>query len=248
MASQPFTAFGKTQTGWGTQIPFDASGNVDINALVGGMTDRNKRYYFDTLKVASGATVINQYNFFANQKGVADPNNPTGGPKTYVETNMVKANELSAPYDMVIYNLGFYFSPDVTLYDQEQILKFGYFEFKIMEKTYHLGHLWRHPSGAGVSGATSQANESAWQNGIVQPQSIYFFDKFAKYLPPAVNFSLTLNFPETVTQAVGTTLGALNTLYGQVGASLPTLRTAAQGGNGLWLVAFMNGVGNGPVQ
>jgi len=65
-------------------------------------------------------------------------------------------------------------------------------------------------------------------------------------------FSLTLQFFETVgvafTGSNAGTLGAKATAAGQSAAALPTLLTSGQGGNGIWLIAFMNGLSDGPVQ
>ncbi len=169
--------------------------------------------------------------------------------KTELDTNMREAKKFAPPYDLILNNLGFYFLINNRLYDVAQICNMAWFEFKILEKTFFMGHLWRHPPGAGIYGFTSQTNESSWCNGVPEPGAIYHFGSFAKYIPPLVNFSLTLNFPETFTQFLGSgNLGAANTAAGQAPGVLPTLLTIGQGGNGIQLVAIMNGLSDGPVQ
>ena len=52
------TYMGRSQMGNGRAIPINPStGQVDINALLANMVDRRKIYYYDTLKLAPGATV-----------------------------------------------------------------------------------------------------------------------------------------------------------------------------------------------
>jgi hypothetical protein len=234
----------------GASIPMDSP---NINALLGGIVDRKKWYWYDTLKLAPGATVVGTpYEWFSNPVGKADPYNASAT-KTFLETNITgNGGQFSSPYDMVLTNLGFLFASDNTLYDITQVVKFGYFEFRILEKKFFKGHLWRHPPGAGISGMSSQNAESAWNNGIPDPGCIYYFGQWSKYIPPLTEFGMNLTFLETVGVAMsgtnGGTLGSLNTFYGQSGSALPTLRTNTQGGNGIWLIGFMNGLSDGPVQ
>jgi hypothetical protein len=227
---------------------------ADINALLGGIVDRKKWYWYDTLKLAPGATVTNTpYSFFATPVGQADPYNASAI-KTFLETNIVgQGGQFSSPYDMVLTNLGFLFAFDNRIYDITQIVKYGYFQFNILEKTFFKGHLWRHPPGAGMSGMTTQTAESVWNNGVPDPGAIYYFGQWSKYIPPLTTFSLTLQFFETVGVAMsgtnGGTLGASAIAAGQSGSALPTLlNNGNQGGNGVWLIAFMNGLSDGPVQ
>ena len=229
----------------GSSIPMDSP---NINSLLGGIVDRKKWYWYDTLKFIPGATVVGTpYEFFQNPVGKADPYN-SSATKTFLETNITgQGGQFSSPYDMVMTNLGFLFAADNTLYDIIQVVKYGYFEFRILEKKFFKGHLWRHPPGGGISGATSQNAESSWNNGIPDPGAIYYFGQWSKYIPPLTEFGLNITFFETVGTAVGT-LGALATFYGQSSSALPTFRTAAQGGNGIWLIGFMNGLSDGPVQ
>lgn len=234
-------------------VSVSPASNADINALLGGIVDRKKWYWYDTLKLPPGTTVSNTpYSFFATAQGQADPYNASAI-KTFLETNLVgQGGQFSSPYDMVLTNLGFKFATDNILYDMIQITKYGYFEFKILEKTFFKGHLWRHPAGAGIQGFSTQTAESAWTNGNPDPGAIYYFGQWSKYIPPLTTFSLTLQFFETVgvamTGSTTGTLGAKATAVGQSAAALPTLLTTNQGGNGIWIIAMMNGLSDGPVQ
>jgi len=207
----------------------------------------------DVAYARAWATVSNTpYTFFSVAQGQQDPNNASAI-KTLLETNiMPPGGQFSSPYDVVLTNLGFKFSEDNRLYDIIQMTKYSYFQFSILEKVFFKGHLWRHPPGAGMSGATSNTSEAVWNNGVPDPGSIYYFGQWSKYIPPLTGFALTLQFFETVGVAMtGSntgTLGAKATAAGQSAAALPTLLTTSQGGEGIWLIAFMNGLSDGPVQ
>jgi hypothetical protein len=247
----PGTYLGQDKTGSKKPIPVDPdTGRLDINALIGQMVDRRKWYFYDVLKIAPGATVLNQYTFFNVPLGSPDPNVTNNPRKTELETNMKDNGKFNPPYDLIMNNIGFYFVAGNRLYDIQQVMNYAWFEFKILEKTFFMGHLWRHPPGAGLTGFSTQTAESVWTNGLPEPGSIYHFGNFAKYIPPLVNFSLTLNFPETPTQFFGQSanMGQQQIVAGQSATTLPTLLTAAQGGNGIQLYAFLNGLSDGPVQ
>lgn len=242
------TYLGRTKTGTGQSIPVNSRGQLDINALIGQMVDRRKTYVYDTLKLAPGAVVASTpYRFFQTPIGQGDPYNGNLT-KTELETNMRSAGMFNPPYDMIINNIGFLFLFDNRLFDITQIVKLGWFEFKILEKTMWMGHLWRHPPGAGLSGFSTQLSESVWQNGTPSPGDIWWFGDYKKYIPPMVNFSLTLNFPEILNTYYNSSLPANITAAGISGTALPTLLTSAQGGNGITLIAFLNGLSDGPVQ
>lgn len=220
----------------------------DINAIVGQMVDRGMWYYYDTLKIAPGATVTSQYQLFANANNRPDPYNGNLA-KTTLETNLPgQGSMLPPPYDMILNNLGFKFTEDTQLYDIEQFFKYAYFEFKILEKVFFTGHFWRHPAGAGLTGFSTKTSQAVWTNGIPAPGAVYKFGDWAKYIAPLMTFSLNIYFPETLNAFTNSTLGADAQLNGQSGTSLPTLLTTQQGGNGVTLIAFMNGLTDRAVQ
>ena len=229
MAAQKYgTYLGQTQTAGGKPIPVLADGTLDINALIAQTVDRRKIYYYDTLKLAPGATVVNTpYRFFATPVGQPDPYNG-GQVKTYAETNMESPGMFNPPYDCIVNNLGFLFVQGNQIFDIQQVVTMGYFEFKILEKRMWWGHLWRHPPGAGWTGASTRFAESAWNNGVPSPDKIWHFGDYKKYIPPLVNFSLTLTFPETYNQYYNGVLPASVVFrLGAIGASLPTFKRRA---------------------
>lgn len=240
---------GQSSTGAGKPIPINpATGGLDINALVGQIVDRRKYYFYDTLKLAPGATVAQQpYQLFKNPIGAGDPYNGNLT-KTELETNMTDSGKFNPPYDLILNNIGFYFLIGNTLYDIAQIMNYCWFEFKILEKRMFMGHLWRHPAGAGLTGVSTSTTQQAWQNGFADPKAVYWFGDYKKYIPPLVNFSLTLNFPETMNAYFNSNLGATQTANNQSGAAAPTLQTTGQGGNGIQLLVVLNGLSDSPVQ
>ena len=200
------------------------------------------------LKIAPGATVQQQpYFLFKNPIGQGDPYNGNIT-KTELDTNMTDSGKFNPPYDLILNNIGFYFLIGNTLYDISQIVNYCWFEFKILEKRMFMGHLWRHPPGAGFTGVTTGTAQNIYTNGLPAPENVYWFGNYKKYIPPLVNFSLTINFPETMNQYFNSTLGATQTAAGQSGAAAPTLLTAANGGNGIQLIAILNGLSDSPVQ
>lgn len=244
---------GKNTTGNGRPIPLiqsgPSAGQIDINALIGQMVDRRKTYVYDTYKLAPAAIVpTSPIRFFQTPLGQPDPYNGNQV-KTELETNMTSAGFFNPPYDMIVNNLGFLFLPGARLFDMQQIINMGWFEFKILEKRMWMGNVLRHPPGMGVTGMSTQTSESSWNNGIPAPEYVWHFGDYKKYIPPMVNFSLTLNFPETYNVFYNSNIPAeITATLGAVGAQLPTMSPLGQGGNGLTIVAFMNGLSDGPVQ
>ena len=245
----PGSYLGQTTTGMKQPIMVNpATGQIDINALIQNMVDRRKKYFYDTIKFAPGATVSNTpYGFYSTALNQPDQYNGNI-PKTMLETNMRTAQMFNPPYDLIINNLGFLFNADVNAYDLTQFVKLCWFEFKILEKTMWEGSLLRHPPGAGVSGFSTHNHAGFWNNGVPNPGDIWWFGDYRKYIPPLVNFSLTLNFPETLNTYYNSVLPANVTAVGTAGTSLPTLLANTVGGNGIQLQAWMNGYSDGPVQ
>lgn len=248
-AYAPGNYLGASKTGAGNAIPVIQSGpqagQLDINSLIGQMVDRRKMYYYDMLKLAPGTTVQNQpYVLFQTPQGQPDPYNGNL-PKTYLETNMTSAGMFNPPYDLILFNLGFFFWGN--LYDIQNFIRLCWFEFKILEKTQFWGSCLRHPPGMGLYGFSTKANEGFWTNGMPEPDAVWMLGDYKKYIPPLVHFTLTLNFPETYNQFFNSSLPADITAQGVAGTSLFTTMTAGQGGNGLQIMPILNGLSDGPV-
>lgn len=238
----------------GATIPTNPkTGALDVNSLIANMVDRTPWAWYDTLKLAPGATVVSSYTLFQQQKGTPDQYNGNQT-KTFNETNMLNGGSFNPPYDLLLQRIGIEFFPDTSLYDIEQVMKFGYMEMSIQEKTFFRGPLQWWPAGTGIRGATTQSGESAWSNGTANPYATRGFGNYSRYIAPLMNFAVTIYFPETVGAATNTAVGATTNLSaaqvanGQTAAALPILSTQAQGGSGVWLKVYLDGLVDRPVQ
>ena len=260
MAYKSGTYLGKQTMGQGNPIPVQTDGTIDINALVGMLVDQRKDYVYDTKTLPPGYTFTGTpLRFFQVAIGQQDPDNGNIV-KTEQETNMRTGGSFSPPYDFIMNNLGFYLCIGADVYDIATIFNMTRFEFKILQKIQFAGHLQRHPSGMGVTGMSTQGSQQNWLNGIADPRAIWWFGDWRKYIPPQVNFTLdwygnesyqnlynaatvtSTNLPASILAKQFTT-GLITAV-----SSLPTLLTQAAGGQGIKLIALMNGVSNGPVQ
>lgn len=220
----------KSQQGYrnSSGVPVDAMGRPDINSIIGEMVDRGVWTYYYTLKIAAGAAVAVSYALFNAALGSADPY-PLTTPApvlTKVETNIPTAPFFTAPQDLILDSIGFEFVNDGRLADIVAFIKNSYFEFKIDSKIFFEGQLDMYPNGTGVSGYSTQTSESSWTIGVPNYHSRNRFGNYAKYIAPLQRYSMTVYFPEAT----------------------PTLLTTGQGGVGLWLKTYLNGLTDRAVQ
>lgn len=225
-ASGPYA--GKT-TGSGQAIPLTASGNVDINSLIKGMVSRDVWTYYYTLNIPVSTVVNSNYSLFNAVAGQLDPYN-SGVTLTKVQTNMPSQAQqgFSAPRDLVLDSIGFYFSPDTVLTDIEAFVKNSYFEMKILDKIFFEGPIVLHPSGTGIMGFSTKTSEGVWQNGFTDVHNRKRFGDFAKYIAPLMQFSMIIYFPTSTNQF--------------------TTQAANVGGTGITLRVDLNGLTDRPVQ
>ena len=237
---------GKT-TGSGAPIPGNASGGVNINALMASMVSRDIWTYYYTLKVAAATTFPASYTLFNAISGQTDPYAITAGQiLSHVETNLPSSSSsgFAAPRDLILDSLAFYFrgggcglaSQGAGTFaqpaDMLTFCQYSYFEFKIIDKVFIEGYLELQPAGYGFSGMSTQQQTGIWTLGISNPHVQNRMNKFAKYLAPLMQWSLTIYFPSG---------------SGPAGASAATLSTSS-GGVGLWLVANIKGLTDRAVQ
>lgn len=240
-------------TGAGAPVPILPNGALDVNTLVANMQDRTPWQWYDTLKLGPGATVANSYSLFQQQKGTADQYN-NSAVKTFVETNMLSGGMFTPPYDLLMKRIMVKFNDDANLYDIIQVVKFSYFELFIGEKVFYRGNLELHPAGMGLSGVTSQTAQAVFTNGVPTPYATRSQGDFSRYIPPNFNFGFNLYFPETVGVATNGSTGGTGNMSpaqvtaGQSATALPTLLTQGQGGAGLWMTIYLDGLTNRPVQ
>lgn len=238
---------GKT-TGSGAAVPVMPNGAVNLNALMNSMVSRDIWAYYYTLKVAANTTFPASYSLFNAIAGNVDPYAITTGQiLTHVETNMPSpaSNGFSAPRDLIMDQLGFYFLASgcglsnsgigtfANISDMLAFCQYSYFEFKIIDKVFIEGFLELNPSGLGFSGVSTGQQQSVYTLGMTNPHAVNRLGKdFAKYLAPQLQWSLTIYFPSGSGPA------------GVAGATL----SQASGGNGLWLRTFTKGLTDRAVQ
>jgi hypothetical protein len=188
----------------------------DINAVLSGFVDRGIWYYYDTATVAAGASTGTSIQFFSD---------PISATKTKLLTNMVRGNTFPPPRCLILDNIGWYFSSKMLKADIDNMLDGCYMEFRIDDKIYFEGHLWKYATGCGLTGVSTQTAESVYTLGAPDIRAGLHFGDFAKYIAPLQQFSLTLTFPTAV-----------------------TMTAAANGGTGLRLVSVLDGLTDRAVQ
>lgn len=173
------------------------SGGRNTNAVMPNVVDRGPWFVWDTVQVAAAGTVVSQYNLFSTPIGQPNPwtNNSQ---KTKLQTNMTNSNQFSPPKCMLVRRLGFYMSSRMLKGDIDLIWDNCYMEFKIDDKIYHEGQLYKFPPGAGMSGLTTQSGIGAFNNGLPSIAYCVDFGDWAKYIAPLQNFTLNIFFPGTL--------------------------------------------------
>ncbi len=225
----------------------------DLNALIGGMKDVVTGFYYSTIKLAAGTTLLSQYNFFAAGLQQPDPyplSTVTGGTPALskVETNVLVASNqgLTPPYDIIIDSLGMFIHPFTIKRDLDVLSLYSYFEFQILGKVQWDGKMEFYPAGMGYSGFSTQTNESGWQLGISDPNAKKRFGEYGKYLSPNLTFSWPLYFPPTSGPVSGTYPPTAAT-GAPAAASLLAYASTPTPGLGTWLRAQMSGILGRPV-
>ena len=236
-----------SKTSQGTPVPVNANGSVNINALVSQMVSRDIWAYYYTLKLAAATTLAASYSLFNAASGSPDPYPLTGTPVlTHVETNMpsTASNGFSAPRDLIMDQIGFYFLPGgcgaasqgpgtfAQVADMYTFCQYSYYEFKIIDKVFSEGFLELQPPGVGFSGFSTFSNTNVVTLGMTNPHAVNRMNSFSKYLAPLMPWSMTIFFPSG---------------SGPAAASATLLSTGA-GGVGLWLKSFLKGLTDRAVQ
>lgn len=234
------------KTGAGQAIP-GGPGGVDLNALIRQAVSRDIWTYYYTLKLAPATTFAAQYSLFNAISGNVDPYAITAGQiLSHVETNMPSpaSNGFSAPRDLIMNQLGFYFLPTgcglansgvgtfANIADMATFCQYSYFEFKIVDKVFVEGNLVMQPGGLGFTGVSTGQQQQVYALGMVNPHAVNKMGDYAKYLAPQLQWSLTIYFPAG---------------SGPAGVAAQMLTQNASG-NGLWLVAFVKGLTDRAVQ
>lgn len=112
---------------------------------------------YDRFTFAQAATIPNRFQFFTQPIGTNS--------KTKVDTNLELVQQLAAPLWMNVIGVGFYISSNTIKADIDLFLNSSYMEFWVGQKVYLEGPLQCFPTSAGLSGVTTQTEESAYSLG-----------------------------------------------------------------------------------
>ena len=175
-------------------------------------------------RAPAAATLLQSYSPFSIPIGQQDP--ILGSAKTLLETNMQRGNQFPPPRCLVIMQLGFYFSSTMLKSDIDAILDGAIVEVRIDDKVYMQGQLYQFPAGVGLAGVSTKTSESVYTNGLPSLGATRRYGEYSKYIAPMQQFSMALTFPRTP----------------------PTLATAQNGGAGMRIVPFFDGLTDRSVQ
>lgn len=194
---------------------------MDNNTFVGNVLDRGPWLIYDTQAFNQAQGLPQSVNFFSVPIGGTVLTGPfTATPKTKLQTNMKRQNQLPQPQRFLMRQLGFYFTASTALIDQIGVMENCYIQFKIDEKTYHEGLIEFFPAGFGTTGFSTQGNQQVWGNGQATITARRDFGSYSRVISDALTFSLELVFP----------------------IAAYTAATTAAGGFGITLVAFLDGI------
>lgn len=176
----------------------------NTNSIMQGWVDRGPWIYYDSLTILKGVQMQQTYSPFSIAIGQQD--SLTNLPKNKLQTNMVRGNQFPPPRCLLLGSIGIYFDMNWLKADIDAIMTQYFMEFVIDEKRFHEGHLQLYPSGAGLSGVSTQNGESAWNNGLPAQGYARNYGDWAKYIAPEQQFSMTLNWQasQVVSSAIGT--------------------------------------------
>jgi hypothetical protein len=193
---------------------------MDNNTFVGNVLDRGPWLIYDTNQLTQAATWPTSLQFFSIPIGGQTLYGPlTGQPKTKLQTNMKRQNQLPQPQRFLMRQLGFYFTASTWLPDQIAVMEGCYFQFKIDEKVYHEGLLEFFPPGFGTTGFSTQGSQQVWGNGQATITARRDFGSYSRVISDALTFSCELVFPVALTAT-----------------------TTAAGGNNITLVCVLDGI------
>lgn len=196
----------------------------DINSIMAGWVDRGPWQYYDTVICNQNTQLLSTYSPFSIPIGQQDP--ILAAAKTKLQTNMQRGNQFPPPRCLVIMQLGFYFSSRMLKADIDSVLDNCYVEVRIDDKIYMEGQLWQFPAGVGLTGVSTKTTESVYTNGIPSLQATRRYGEYSKYIAPLQQFSMTITFPGTP----------------------PTMASTANGGVGLYMIPFFDGLTDRSVQ
>lgn len=135
------------------------------NVIMPGRTYQRPGQIWDHTVVASSASPLANIPLYS--VGIGGTGYGVTG-KTKFDTNLQQGNRQNPGETFVATQLGFRFNPNMKLSDIFLILNQYYFEFSLQSQgnIFAEGLLWLYPAGGGISGVTTNTNESVWDIGV----------------------------------------------------------------------------------
>lgn len=165
---------------------------------------------YDTVAIAAAGNVNPLTTAFFTNVG------PASG-KTLALTNMSQQQRLAAPQAFSIFAIRLRIAENILRLDLDTILNQFCLEVFKGEKCYNRAPLWYYAAGGGISGFTTWAGESAYNNGLPGRESMH------KLAVPIV-------------------LENQETFWANYQGAAFALTAAAAGGTGLFTVCLLDGL------
>ncbi len=109
-------------------------GNPSIESLLGMMVDRRRDALYDRVRLKGGIWTPSLMKMFTCPVGRNDPYDPSRV-KTWADTNMMTANALLPPHDMLVRRFLFLFQPSCLEADRNAFIASYNWDFMIMQKS-----------------------------------------------------------------------------------------------------------------
>jgi hypothetical protein len=182
----------------------DEPAKLDVGTVLKGILDRRRDALYDRVRLPEGAFMPTVLTCFQVPVGCNDPFN--GQIRTFVDTNMMRPNQLDPPHEFIVERVLFLFQPSTSVRDRNRILAGHHWDFRIMEKSMNREPVlvsaamgkpemlienfgkgsWLHDKGDRESDSTSKIEKLGvgicWDLG----------PDHAKYLPPLMYFTVVL--------------------------------------------------------
>lgn len=190
----------------------------DVKTMMGGFVDRARWRWWDRVIARHGKLEL---PFFRVPVMAVCPF--SGKVKTFRETNMIQGDQIPAPMHSVVFQVGFEVAAPTPIID----LFYGscWMEFKVWQKVFLRGPLWRFREGDGYQPETLKHDlpdpttvpeefRPLYQSTLDElestsilfedrkaypgPQAGYRLNESARYLPPLTPFGVKLYFSEGI--------------------------------------------------
>jgi hypothetical protein len=189
----------------------DEPAKLDVGTVLKGMVDRRRDALYDRVQLPAGAFMPSLATCFQVPVGCEDPwkvhvpNASRSTIKTFMDTNMMAYGQLNPPHDFIVQRVLFLFQPSTSQRDRNALLAAYQWDFKIMEKVMNREPVLVSAAVGKPENIVQNFGKGSWldDKGDRENDSTSKIEKLgvgicwdlgdhAKYLPPLVNFRVTL--------------------------------------------------------